>query len=158
MRRVGAAAVLALALVVAPGAGAKTIKVDWREQKPLADGGALKFRITKVVATTTQWSVTATIDNASASPVGIDRDGREFGVPPPHPLWTNGIALIESHRVYSANIAGRHVEWWQHPATAFRPALPRTIGARHAWTGTFGGKAKLRNGQAYSVGFGLFEL
>jgi len=26
------------------------------------------------------------------------------------------------------------------------------------WTGTSGGKAKLRKGQAYSVGFGLFEL
>jgi hypothetical protein len=150
--------VLALALVAAPAAGAKTIKVDWREQKPLADGGALRFRITKVVATTTQWSVTATIENASGSPVGIDRDGREFGVPTPHPLWTNGIALIESHRVYSANIAGRHVEWWQHPATAFRPALPRTLGAHRSWTGTFGGKGKLRKGQAFSIGLGLFEL
>src|SRR5215208_4411499 len=159
MRRVGAAAVLALALVVAPGAGAKTIKVDWREQKPLADGGALKFRITKVVATTTQWSITGTIENASGSPVGIDRDGRD--VPPfklPHPIWFNGMALIESHRLYSANIAGRHVEWWQHPATTFRPALPRTLGAHRSWTGTFGGKSKLRKGQSFSIGFGHFEL
>src|SRR5215218_3474554 len=125
MRRVGAAAVLAVALVAAPAADAKTIDVNWREQKPLADGGALKFRITKIVATTTQWSVTATIENASGSPVGIDRDGRESAVPSQHPRWTNGIALIEPHR---------------------------------SWTGTFGGKAKLRKGHAYSVGFGLFEL
>ena len=149
---------LAVALVAAPAADAKTIEVDWREQKPLADGGALKFRITKIVATTTQWSVTATIENASGSPVGIDRGGRKFGVPPPRPLWTNGIALIESHRVYSANIAGRHVEWWEHPAATFRPALPRTLGPRRSWTGTFGGKSKLRKGQAFSLGLGLFEL
>ena len=149
---------LAVALVAAPAADAKTIDVNWREQKPLADGGALKFRITNVVATTTQWSITATIANASGSPVGIDRDGREFGVPPPRPIWADGIALIESHRVWNPNIGGRYIEWWQHPATTFRPALPRTLGAHRSWTGTFGGRAKLRKGQAYSIGFGLFEL
>jgi len=158
MRRVGAAALLALALVAAPAAGAKTIRVDWREQKPLADGGALKFRITKVVATTTQWSVTATIENASGSPVGIDRDGRESAVPSQHPRWTNGIALIEPHRSWTAQLGGPLIEWWQHQATAFKPAVPRTLGSHRSWTGTFGGKAKLRKGHAYSIGFGLFEL
>src|SRR3954469_7258918 len=98
MRRVGAGVVLALVLGAAPSAGARTIKVDWREQKPLADGGALKFHVTKVVATTTQWSFAATIENASGSPVGIDRDGRDLNLPSQHPLWTEGIALIESHR------------------------------------------------------------
>jgi hypothetical protein len=158
MRRVGAAAVLALVLVAAPAAGARTIKVDWREQKPLADGGALKFHVTKVVATTTQWSIAATIENASGSPVGIDHDGRERSLPSQHPVWTDGIALIEPHRSWTAQLGGPLIEWWQHPATAFRPALPRTLGPHHSWTGTFGGKAKLRQGQAYSIGFGLFEL
>jgi hypothetical protein len=158
MRRVGAAAVLALVLVAAPAAGARTIKVDWREQKPLADGGALKFRITKVVATTTQWSIAATIENASGSPIGIDRDGIDVPVRPPHPIWLKGIALIEPRRVWNPNIGGRFVEWWQHVPSSFRPALPRTLGPHKSWTGTFGGKAKLGKGQTFSIGFGLFEL
>ena len=158
MRRLGVALLLVLGLAAVPAAGAKTIRVDWREQKTITGGGALKFRVTKIVATTTTWSVTATIENASGSAVGIDPGGQPFTIPPPRPLWTNGIALIEYHRVYSVNVGGRHGEWWQHPATTFRPALPRTLGPHRSWTGTFGGRAKLRKGQAYSIGFGLFEL
>jgi len=41
---------------------------------------------------------------------------------------------------------------------SFRPPLPRALGPHRSWTGTFGGHAKLRKGQAFSIGFGLFEL
>jgi hypothetical protein len=159
MRTLGVAFVLVIVLGAAPAATAKSIHVDWREQKELADGGALKFRITKAVATTTQWAITATIENASDSPVGIDRDGMD--VPPvrlTHPLWFKGIALISSHRVLNPNTGGRFAEWWQHLPSAFRPTLPATLGPHRSWTGTFGGKAKLRKGQRFSIGFGLFQL
>jgi len=106
------ALVATLLVAVCPAAAhAKTIKVDWREQTTVA-GGAIKFRVTKIVATTRAWTVTATIQNATDSGLALEPRGRPFQLPPPRPLWTNGMALIESHRVYSVNIGGRHVEWW----------------------------------------------
>ena len=157
VRRLGLALLLLL-VVLAPAAQAKTIGVDWREEKTLTGGGALRFRVTKIVATTQSWAVTATFTNDSGSRVGIAPKGRPFQFPPPTPLWSNGMALIEHHRVFSVNIGGYHGEWWQHPATSFRPALPTSLAPHALWTGTFGGRGKLKKGQAFSLGFGLFEL
>ena len=155
MRRIVLVA-LACALCSAPTAAAKTIKVDWRESVGISGGGRIEFRITKIVATTRGWTVTAAIRNATKARVGIDPAGRTYGAASPNPVWRDGMALLELHRVINVNIGGYDNQWWEHKATTFRPALPRSLAPGASWTGTLGGRAKLKPGQSFSLGLGLF--
>ena len=100
-------------MVKAKNNAAKTIKVDWREQKTLASGGSLKFRVTKIVATMRSWAVTARITNASPASVGIEPKGQAFAFPTPHPWWQSGMALLD-------------VQWCtEHLASLGAVAIPR---------------------------------
>jgi hypothetical protein len=148
-----AAAVLALALAVAPAADAKTRTVDWHEQVKIP-GGVLRFHITRIATTTRTWSVTISIENASAAAVSLDPAGNIPVGPSPNAVWRGGVALLEYHRVYTANVAGIIGEWWQHPAST--RGLPRSLAAHRTWRGAIGGTAKLRPKQAYHLGLGAF--
>ena len=146
-----------VAAAAAPAADAKTIKVDWRESVGVSGGGRIEFRLTKIVATTGSWAVTGSIRNATGARVEIDPAGHPFAVATsPNPVWHSGMALLELHRVYQVNIGGAQNQWWEHKATSFRPALPHSLAPGASWTGTLGGRAKLKAGRSYSLGLGLF--
>lgn len=150
--------IVAVALVAAPAAAdARTIKVDWREQKALRGGGALTFHVTRIVATPQSWRVTITIGNTSGAPVTLAPAGQTLAFPSPNPIWHEGMALLELHRVVDANTGpNAHIEWWEHRATTSTPPFPRSIRAHGSWTGTFGGSAHLVRGHSYALGLGAF--
>src|SRR5919112_1118734 len=121
MRRVGAAALLAL--VVAPAASAKTFNVDWHEQKVTA-GRAVSFRGPRIVITPTSWSLTLSIRNGTRAALRVT-------TPPlfTTPIPTLSIARKEQYRGETALVDDDH-------RVAHDPSpsqLPRSIAKGATW-------------------------
>jgi hypothetical protein len=146
MRRVGAAALVALALMVAPAANAKTFNVDWREQKVTA-GRAVFFRVTRIVITPTSWSLTLSIRNGTRAALRVT-------TPPlfTTPIPTLSIARKEQYRGETALVDDDHRVAHDPPPSQ----LPRSIAKGATWSGTIGGTGKMRHGR-YVVGLGWFD-
>lgn len=143
MRR--ALLVALVALVVAPAAGAKTFKVDWREQKVTA-GRVVSFRVARIVITPTSWSVTLSIRNGTRAALRVT-------TPPlfTTPIPTLSILRKEQYRGETALVDDDH-----HVAHDPRPSqLPRSIAKGATWAGTISGTGNMRHGR-YVVGLGWF--
>jgi hypothetical protein len=148
VRRLGLAVLLAL--VVVPGAAAKTIKLDWRERKVLADGSAVRFHVTEAVVTARSWAVTFSITNGSGAAL-------KLVTPAPGTTPIRGFAVLRRGQWRGETCL---LDFGSRGWNAYDPPpsqLPRSIGAGATWTGTISGKAKLARGRDYRLSFGWFE-
>lgn len=156
VRRLLGLTLLAVALAAPSSAFAKTLHVNWREQKILATGGAITFHVTKIVVTPTSWAATVEIANGSPSPLDVYPQGLPPIPNPIRPFWRDGFALLQDAVVVAPQDHTRHHELWQLLPTSSKPALPRVLAADARWSGTFGGTGKLKQRVQYRLGFGIF--
>jgi hypothetical protein len=127
------AVLLALAApAVAPAASAETIRLNWRED----DGvGAMRFTVSTLTLSGDRWSARVSFTNDSGVPLGIERR----------------FALL----VYgSRNVRAPHV---QLRATAFAPAMPRSLPPRRTWSGVWRGRGTPPRGSYLRLLFGRFS-
>lgn len=138
--------VVLVALVAAPAAGAKTFKVDWREQKMVSDR-AVSFRITKITITPSSWSVTLSIRNGTRAPLRVTTPA-----PMTTPIPTLSVSRKDQYRGETALVDTDHGVAHDPPPAQ----LPRSIAKGATWTGAIGGTGKMRRGR-YVVGLGWFD-
>src|SRR3954462_14851950 len=70
MQRAFALALL-VAAFAAPAAGAKTLRVNWSEQRRMHDG-TFAFHVSRIDATTRSWSAVVAITNHTTTTYGVD--------------------------------------------------------------------------------------
>ncbi len=131
---------------------AKTLNVNWREYKDLV-GGQLNFRITKIVVTPTNWSITATVANRSPYTLSITRP-KINNTPPNQGIWfsrDSGFGLAD----YTGTPGGG---FFVHPNQHARPTLPTSLKPNGFWQGTFSGKASIPTRRDLRVSFGWFTI
>jgi hypothetical protein len=147
MTRLAAVAAVAVALLVAPGAVAKTLHVRWVEQKQIAGGGSFVFKVTRIDAAPTRWSAVVAIENRSAAAYdvqpGCNGFAPQFAAP--------GLGIV-----YYAGGLGWTFGTWVRGASTFAPTLPRTFRPAARWAGTMRGRGPLPKKTDLHLSFGFF--
>jgi hypothetical protein len=153
--RAAALFLIALGLIAAPSAQAKTLKVDWREYSGLV-GGQVNFRITKIVVTPTSWSVTATVTNNSPYTLDVTNPPL-LSSGPFQGMWSTrsaGFGLVVYTPPKGTSTGGYGVR----PSNHASPSLPRKLSPKATWRGTFSGTTKVPKGNELRLSFGWFII
>jgi hypothetical protein len=136
---------LALAVacgVLAGGASAATVRLNWHEQATVHAKPAIGFHVqalvTKKKGKVSGWAVVAEVTNRSSKPLRIS--AHQFG-----------LALFKDATSTDPRKATLL------PAGAFSPALPAVLAPGKTWRGTFIGAGSLTSGQYVRVLFGWFS-
>jgi hypothetical protein len=149
--------VAALSLVLAPAAGAKTLKVNWHESKAVG-AGRVDFHVTKIVVAARRWSVTAEVANRSpyalrvAQPKAMEANGT---------VWSRDAGFGVAYRSTDPNcvpVQGCVPGLWAFRAATGTPTLPASLAAGATWSGTFSGTAKLPHRTDLRLTFGYFTV
>jgi hypothetical protein len=143
MRVRALAGVLALvALVLAVGASAGVVQVNWNEQATLHAKPVIAFHVLALAdqtkGKTSGWAVTASVTNRSSKPLHVS--GKQFG-----------LALFGDATSTNPKAA------LLLPALAFKPKLPAVLAPGKTWRGTFAGYGKPPEGAYVRVLFGWFS-
>ncbi len=145
MKRRALIAVVALAVLLAPSAAAKTFKVEWRERKEVADA-TVDFRVTKIVVGARTWAVTLAIRNGTHAPLRVTTPARGTT-----PIPYTAVVSPTQYRGQTALVRNGVRSYDAIPSR-----LPRSIAAGATWTGTIAGRGALARGR-YTLGLGWFE-
>jgi hypothetical protein len=137
---------VALGLLLAAPASARTIRLGWTERTPAPYYGyiAMTFKVRSVTVTPSGWSVHAEMVNRSGKRA-IFRRGKSFFPP------RVGFGL----RVPVKRQVGRP-SFVEKSATTFSPRLPQALAAGERWSGRFSGPGSLPRRKPISVTFGVF--
>ncbi len=142
------ALVAAGVLATAAGADARTIRLNWVEQRS-ADyfPQAMTFKVKDVVLTTKAWSVHASFTNRSKVTLKI---GPSLGTN--YALYTFGLGW--GHCV--PNGPGSTCGLATLKYTYAKPKVPTSVGPGQTWSGVFGGPGRPAKGKLINVIFGTF--
>jgi hypothetical protein len=132
----------ALALVLAGGASAGVVQVNWNEQAKVKAKPAIAFHVRALADKTkgkvSGWAVTASFTNRTSKPLRISRN--QFG-----------LALFKNAKATNPK------DGTLMPALAFKPDLPAVLAPGKTWRGTFAGYGKPPEGAYVRVLFGWFS-
>ncbi len=146
-RALGCAAGLALVLV--PSAQARTIKLNWVEQRSATYFPvAMTFKVKDVTITKAAWSVHATFTNRSKKTIRISRKPAAY-----YARYSFGLGI--PNVVRQPGFVNTELETLN--ATYAKPAFPKQLRAGQIWTGVFGGPGLPPTGKLINVTFGVFS-
>ena len=151
MRATFAVAVLAAAAAaaIAPGADAKTVRLNWVERTPAPTFGypAMTFRVRTVTASRTSWTVRAEVSNRS-----------------PHTIFVRAADLRSYPPLYGFSVLAPRpsCDYGCTPvpfaAARFTPRLPNPLRPGTVWQGTFSGRGRLTGKRGLALSFGRFQV
>lgn len=137
-----------MALVLAPAASAKTITLNWVEQRS-SDYYAtpMTFKVKDVVLTAKAWAVHASFTNRSK--VGL-KIGPSLG--DSYAAWNFGLGWPFCVQGTLGPECGQKTLTY----TYAKPKIPSLLRPRQTWSGVFGGPGRPVRGKLISVIFGTF--
>jgi hypothetical protein len=129
--------VVGMTLAFASSASAKTLKLNWVEQRSKAyyPTTPMTFKVKDVVTVGTKWSVHAAFTNRSTVHIRIRRTLGNYYAPLDFGLT------------------------WAHGGLQYsfaKPAIPKQLRPGQTWSGVFGGRGRLPKDLLISVAFGPF--
>jgi hypothetical protein len=134
--------VAGMTLALVSTASARTIKLNWLEQRSRAyyPTTPMTFSVKDVTIVGTKWSVHAAFTNRSGVTMRIRPSLGNYYAPYGFGLaWSKGGGNLDELRYTSA-----------------KPALPTRLGPGKTWSGVFGGRGRLPRGVLIYVAFGPF--
>lgn len=126
----------------------KTIRVNWKERRPL-EQGYMAFRVRTIYVGTRRWSVAGEFANRTPHAIGVNRRR------PGHYAECR-MSIVRYVRIKTAY--GQINDRQDFLATTFAPRLPSVLRPGMSWKGTFGGRGVLPKGVLLNICFGYFTI
>ncbi len=144
-------AVVAVALIVAPAASAKTLTLNWVEQASATYYPAtMTFKVKSVTTGAHAWSVRASVTNRSNTTIRLVK---AVTIASPHYQYPFSLLFAPVCKPPAISCQLEILA-----ATYFRSAKPTQLRSGKTWTGTFGGPGLPPRQKLINVGFGEFVV